>query len=141
MKLILTVDGEPVAAARPRVTRWGTYTPPKYKAFKAKVELCYKLKYGNEQLFERGVPLLAKFHFYRPIQKGLSKIEHARRASHKVRPTVKPDLDNYIKAIQDGLKASWFDDGQVTDYLVSKDYDERPRTEIEVRELTKNDDN
>jgi len=136
-QLKLIIDGEPVPAARPRVTRWGTYTPPKYKTFKSNVELCYKLKYGNKQLFERGVPLVAKFHFYRSIQKGLSKKEYARRVSHEVRATVKPDLDNYIKAIQDGLKAAWFDDGQVTDYIVSKDYDENPRTEILIEEWTK----
>ena len=136
-KLKLIIDGEPVPAARPRVTRWGTYTPPKYKAFKSKVELCYKLKYGNKQLFDRGIPLVAHIHFYRPIQKGLSKKEHARRANHEVKPAIKPDLDNYEKAIYDGLKKAWFDDGQIVKHETEKDYDENPRTEIEVKEWTK----
>jgi len=137
LELKLIVDGEPVAAARPRVTRWGTYTPPKYKAYKARVELLYKMNYHNEQLFDRGVPLVAEYHFYRGIQKSLSKKEHNRRANHEVRPIVKPDLDNYIKAIQDGLKHAWFDDGQVTDYSCSKDYDEKPRVEILIKEWKK----
>lgn len=135
----MTVDDEPVAAARPRVTRWGTYTPPKYKAFKSKVELQYRMQHHNKQIFERGLPLVAHYHFYRSIQKGLSKKEHDRRARHEVRPTVKPDLDNYIKAIQDGLQACWFDDGQVTDYHVSKDYDEHPRVEVKICEANKDE--
>jgi len=135
--LHLTINEIPVPASRPRVARWGTYIAEPYKSYKKYIEDLYADKYHNEQLFDRGIPLVAHIHFYRPIQKGLSKKEHARRASHEVRATVKPDLDNYVKAIQDGLKAAWFDDGQVTDYIVSKDYDENPRTEIEVYEWTK----
>ena len=135
--LHLTINEIPVPASRPRVARWGTYIAEPYKSYKKYIEDLYAEKYHNEQLFDRGIPLVAHIHFYRPIQKGLSKKEYARRASHEVRATVKPDLDNYIKAIQDGLKAAWFDDGQVTDYIVSKDYDENPRTEIVIEEWTK----
>lgn len=137
MQISLTIEGAPVPAARPRVTRWGTYNEPKYDRYKKQVAIEYWNKYHNEQMFDRGVPLLAKLHFYRPIQKGLSKKEHERRAKHEVKPIVKPDLDNYEKAIYDGLKKAWFDDGQIVKHETEKDYDENPRTEIEVREWTK----
>ncbi|MGQ2376298.1 RusA family crossover junction endodeoxyribonuclease [Companilactobacillus zhachilii] len=136
-ELIMTVDDEPVAAARPRVTRWGTYIAEPYKSYKKYIEALYAEKYHNEQLFDRGIPLVAHIHFYRPIQKGLSKKEYLRRANHEVKPAIKPDLDNYEKAIYDGLKKAWFDDGQIVKHETEKDYDENPRTEIEVRKWTK----
>lgn len=137
MQISLTIEGAPVPAARPRVTRWGTYNEPKYDRYKKQVAIEYWNKYHNEQMFDRGVPLLAKLHFYRPIQKGLSKKEYARRANHEVKPSVKPDLDNYTKSIFDGLKHAWFDDGQITKFDIEKDYDEQPRVEIDIRELEK----
>ena len=136
-QLKLIIDEDPVPASRPRVARWGTYIAEPYKSYKKYIEHLYAEKYHNKQLFDRGTPLVAHIHFYRPIQKGLSKKEHARRANHEVKPAIKPDLDNYEKAIYDGLKKAWFDDGQIVKHETEKDYDENPRTEIEVCEWTK----
>ena len=33
--LYVTIPGEPVAAARPRVTKYGTHNPPRYRRWKA----------------------------------------------------------------------------------------------------------
>lgn len=140
-ELVLTIDEIPIPASRPRVTRRGTYTAEPYRSYKKYIEALYAEKYRNKRLFERSVPLIAEIHFYRPIQKGLSNKEHQRRANHEVKPFVKPDLDNYEKAVYDGLKRAWFDDGQIVKHVTEKDYDENPRTEIEVREWTKDDDN
>lgn len=134
MQINLTIEGNPIPASRPRVSRWGTYNEPKYENYKKIIEVEYWNKYHNKQVFDRGVPLVAKLHFYRPIQKSLSKKEHERRARHEVKPVVKPDLDNYEKAIYDGLKSAWFDDGQIFKHENEKDYDEHPRVEIEVYE-------
>ena len=136
-ELVLTIDEVPIPASRPRVTRRGTYTAEPYRSYKKYIEALYAEKYRNKRLFNRGVPLIAEIHFYRPIQKGLSKKEHERRAKHEVKPIVKPDLDNYTKAVIDGLKRAWFDDGQITKYEIEKDYDEQPRVEILIEEWTK----
>lgn len=79
-----------------------------------------------------------ELHFYRRIQKSISKKEHARRANHEVKPAIKSDIDNYTKSVFDGLKMAWFDDGQIVETHAFKDYDENPRTEIEIREWTEN---
>lgn len=138
-ELVLTIDGTPVPASRPRVTRRGTYIAEPYRSYKKYIEALYAEKYRNKRLFDRGVPLIAEIHFYRPIQKGLSKKEYQKRANHEVKPFVKPDLDNYEKAVYDGLKKAWFDDGQIVKHMTSKDYDENPRTEIKIREWENND--
>ncbi|QMT84228.1 RusA family crossover junction endodeoxyribonuclease [Companilactobacillus pabuli] len=138
MKLKLVIEGNPVSASRPgfnsKSFKRKAYTKGKYRVYKNNIEILYWDKYHNKQLFERGIPLIAHIHFYRPIQKSLSKVEHARRANHEVRPTIKPDLDNYTKGVLDGLKRAWFDDGQITDFDISKDYDEHPRVEVEIEE-------
>lgn len=141
MKLKLIIDGNPVPASRPafssKLKGGKAYIQPKYRIYKNNVEVEYWDKYHNKQIFERGVPLVATIHFYRQIQESISKKEHDRRAKHEVRPTVKPDLDNYLKAILDGLKRAWFDDGQITDFHIKKDYDERPRVEVLIEEWIK----
>ena len=139
-KLKLIIDDEPVPASRPRFSsqgnkKWG-YTDKKYRNYKNKIKDSYRDKYHNKQLFERGVPLVAHIRFYRKIQKGLSKAEYKRRANHEVKPTVRPDLDNYEKAVFDGLAKAWFDDGQIWKYDTEKNYDEHPRTEILIEEWT-----
>lgn len=135
MFLKMTIKGEPVAAQRPRVTRRGTYTPPKYAEYKKNIEEQYRKEFNNEQLFDRGEPLKAELHFYRSIQKSISKKEHERRATHEVKPAIKSDLDNYIKSVFDGLKCAWFDDGQIVEINATKDYDEQPRVEVTIEKI------
>ncbi|MQS44267.1 RusA family crossover junction endodeoxyribonuclease [Companilactobacillus mishanensis] len=142
MTIQLTIDGDPVPAARPRVTRWGTYTPPKYKKYKDYVSLSYKNKFHDNRYFEKGRPIKISIEFFRPIQKSVSKKEYARRLKNTVRPIMKPDIDNYIKAILDGLNGlAWCDDSQIVSIESSKYYSNFPRVEIEISDLkTKADD-
>ena len=45
----------------------------------------------------------------------------------KVKPDKRPDLDNYIKAVLDGLNMAAFDDdGAITNITASKLYADRP---------------
>ena len=53
-----------------------------------------------------------------------------------IRPTGKPDWDNYGK-ITDALnKVVWVDDGQIVDGRVRKWYSDRPRIEIRIDKLS-----
>ncbi|MQS88260.1 RusA family crossover junction endodeoxyribonuclease [Lactobacillus salsicarnum] len=135
VKINLTIPGTPVPAARPRVTRWGTYTPPKYKAYKDGVSKLFQ-ETIDHVVFEEGLPLKMTLKFYRPIQKTGSKKFKSQKANHELLPTIKPDLDNYIKAILDGLNGlAWHDDNQITTINATKDYDDNPRVEIEIEEI------
>jgi Holliday junction resolvase RusA-like endonuclease len=140
MLMKITIKGEPVAAPRPRFSRWGTYNTPKYTKYKTSIEEQYRAEFNDEQLFDRGEPLRVELHFYRGIQKSVSKKEHERRANHEVRPAVKSDIDNYTKSILDGLKKAWFDDGQIVELVAIKDYDENPRVEVKVSTINENEE-
>ena len=46
----LTIPGEPVAKGRPRVTRYGTYTPEKTKNYETLVKELYFVEHGQTLL-------------------------------------------------------------------------------------------
>lgn len=102
----LTITGEPVAAGRPRFSSRGgfakAYDPKKSRDYKKMIK-----KQAMQQLPDDyqpiDYPIEVDINVYRSIQKSVSKKEYARRLSNEVRPTVKPDADNYVKIILDGL--------------------------------------
>ena len=120
------VLGEPVAMGRPRFTRNGrVYTPKKTEeavnhiASVAAEMIPYR---ECEDMFDISI----QFHFKRPkrMKKGAA-----------VRKATKPDIDNLVKTVLDGLNRSgvWKDDNQVVALRASKYYcgtDEEPRTQI-----------
>lgn len=133
-------DIEPVEQARPRATRMGKgirlYEPKKVNVFKKQLGLLAK-----QQMLDRGLepfdgPLEVCMVFYRPVQASLSQKERARRLSGVHRPTVKPDLSNYIKALEDGLNGIiWIDDNRIVQIVAEKKYSDRPRIVIEVNKV------
>ena len=132
----LTITGEPVAAGRPRFSSRGgfakAYDPKKSRDYKKMIK-----KQAMQQLpsdYEPfDCPIEVDIKIYRSIQKSVSNKEYARRLSNDVRPTVKPDADNYIKIILDGLNGLvWLDDNQITDVAAHKYYSDKPRVEVEV---------
>ena len=134
MKLVIM--GEPVAAGRPRFSSRGgfvkAYDPKKSRDYKKMIK-----KQAMQQLPDDyqpiDYPIEVDINVYRSIQKSVSKKEYARRLSNEVRPTVKPDADNYIKIILDGLNGLvWLDDNQITDVAAHKYYSDKPRVEVEV---------
>lgn len=131
-------DIEPVEQARPRAVRFGTgvrmYDPKKVAVFKRQLGMLAK-----QQMLDRGLepydgPLEVCMEFYRPVQASLSQKERARRLSGVHRPTVKPDLDNYIKSASDALNGIlWADDNLIISLEAKKFYAERPHLIVEIR--------
>lgn len=134
-------DIEPVEQARPRATRMGKgirlYDPKKVTVFKRQLGMLAK-----QQMLDRGLepfdgPLEVCMEFYRPVQASLSQKERARRLSGVHRPTVKPDLDNYIKSTSDALNGIlWADDNLIVSLQAEKFYSERPHLVVEIRMAT-----
>lgn len=128
---------EPVEQIRARVAHRGShitmYDPPKVKKFKKELyQLAKELYHGDRA----DGAIEVEISFYRPVQKSLSKKERARRLSGEHRPTVKPDLDNYIKSTLDALNGIlWTDDARIVDLHAHKYYSDDPRIEITVKEL------
>lgn len=122
-----TILGQPVAKARPRVTKTGhVYTPQKTIDFERKIAL---------KALEISLPKLTKpleieidFIFTRPQR-------IPKKQSERVFKETKPDIDNCIKAVLDGLKVS-FDDKLVCRLTASKYYasiNEQAKTIITIR--------
>lgn len=131
----LEIPIAPVPASRPRVTKTGhAYDTKQYSKFKKDVNYWLAFNYKDEPLAD--VPLMVRYEFYRDIQSSISKKEHHRRAINAVRPIVKPDLDNYVKAIQDCCTGHlWQDDNLIVDSRSAKYYSETPHIIVEVTKL------
>ena len=126
----------PQAQARPRATRMGRgirlYDPKKTADFKKQLHLLALTKH----VVPIQEALSVEIWFYRAVQKSISKKEHLRRTTGHVRPTVKPDTDNYIKSTLDALNGIlWRDDAQIVDLTAHKFYSDNPRIEIELEEF------
>lgn len=139
--MIFEFDIEPVEQARPRATRMGKgirlYDPKKVAVYKK--QLGYL---ARQAMQERGLepydgPLEVHMQFYRPVQTSISKKERDRRLLGAHRPTVKPDLDNYIKSTSDALNGIiWADDNCIVGLVAEKYYTDKPHLVVEVDEQT-----
>ncbi|MFC9657001.1 RusA family crossover junction endodeoxyribonuclease [Bacillus subtilis] len=137
-----TIYGEPVAQGRPRATTLNgmtrLYDPKKSRDFKQYVKLAAS-DYRPAKLLEGPLELSVKV--YKSTLKSFSKKKTAEAEQGLLRPSKKPDVDNYIKGIKDGLnKVIWHDDSQIVDLHVSKFYSQKPRIEIQVTPLSQEEE-
>ena len=132
-----TVWGEPVAQGRPRATtingRVKMYDPKKSSEYKNYIRLVAS-QHAPKELLDG--PLRLDVKIYKPTLKSFSKKKKEMAEQGVLRPTTKPDVDNYVKAIKDALKnVIWKDDSQVVDLQVSKYYSEKPRIEVKIEQI------
>ncbi len=129
----LTIPGEPVAKGRPRVTRYGTYTPEKTKNYETLVKELYFMEHG-QTLLEGELSIDIKAYFR--IPKSASKKRKRLMASGDMRPVKRPDWDNVGKIVTDALNGvAYDDDSQIVSATVEKYYSEEPRTEIKIERI------
>ncbi|MEH6848578.1 RusA family crossover junction endodeoxyribonuclease [Bacillus pseudomycoides] len=133
-----TILTEPVAQGRPRAStingKVRMYDPKKSRDFKRYVS-AVAAKYAPQSLLEG--PLQLEVKVYKPSLKTFSKRKAIAAEEGLLRPTTKPDVDNYVKGVKDALNnVIWKDDSQVVDLKVSKWYSEKPRIEVCVKELS-----
>lgn len=131
------IDGNPVAQGRPRATiirgRVHVYDPETSRDYKTYVRLSAR-QYAPDNPLES--PLDVRLDIYRQIPKSFSKKRKNECELGEVRPTTRPDVDNYIKSILDGLNGLIFkDDSQIVDLTVSKYYSKSPRVEVQIKEI------
>jgi Holliday junction resolvase RusA-like endonuclease len=129
-----TVYGTPVAQGRPRFSTQGGFTkaydPAKSKDFKKYVKLVAS-EHRPDHLLDG--PLKMEVKIYKSILKSFSKKKTQQAEDGIIRPTTKPDVDNYVKGVKDALNSViWKDDSQVVDLVVSKWYSETPRVEVAI---------
>lgn len=110
------------------------YDPSKSSDYKDYVRLVAGEK-APDALLEGPVGMV--LHVYRSIPKSFSKKKTVAAEAGEIRPTSKPDADNYLKGVKDALKGViWRDDSQVVEVLVTKRYSVRPRIEVKIKDLS-----
>ena len=134
-------DIVPVPQGRPRFARRGkfvqTYDPPKSKKFKGELAVLAREQL-TERLFYAGkhVPIEVSLKFYIPMLKSFTKTKREMALNGSLRPPTRPDIDNYIKGTLDGLNGIfWEDDGQIVELHAGKYYSDKPRIEMEIKEI------
>lgn len=130
-----TIDGDIQPQERPRFRVNGkrvfTYDPPKSKKFKEKVAKIAK-QYAPEQLIESEIVLTVTV--YIRIPKSYNKKKRQEIIDNDMIHIKKPDTDNLVKGIKDGITGViWKDDSQIYDVHIKKFYSDEPRAEIKIQ--------
>lgn len=129
------IPGEPRGKGRPRFARTGkyvrTYTDDKTVAYENLVRVSYCNAGGP--MFPKDAALCLSVIVYMKIPESTSKKRKALMLSDEIRPTKKPDADNILNAILDGLNTvAYHDDAQIVDLYVRRYYSDRPRCVVGI---------
>ena len=131
------VQGNPFGKQRPKFARHGkfvqTYTPKETLLHEKMIAQVYE-DVANGRKFEKKAPLDIQITAYYPIPQATSKKRRKEMLEHRIRPVVKPDLDNIAKLIYDALNGvAWHDDNAIVNTRICKFYSENPRVEIFIQ--------
>lgn len=122
----LVIYGKPVGKARPRFGRNKkggvvTYTPQETKLYEQGVQTLAQVAMFGKSMLEGPVKVTIKAYF-----------QHSKKTGWHIS---RPDLDNIVKAILDGLNGTVFsDDAAVCQLVASKEYGEE-RVEVQVENV------
>jgi len=131
------VEGTPVPKGRPRFARRGkfvsTYSPKTTVDYESKVAESAKLAMGASEPLE--TPLAAYIYITLPVPASYSKKRTQACLSGQERPTKKSDIDNYCKAIFDGMNGIVFvDDSLIVSLHATKVYGTIGMVEVMIKE-------
>jgi Holliday junction resolvase RusA-like endonuclease len=121
------INGEPVAKGRPRMTRRGfVYTPATTRKFEAHGRLAAQLAMDGRPPIE--VPVRIELLVELPVPASWSRRKTADAITGHIRPTSRPDVDNYLKAILDAINTIVVaDDAQVVEVYAKKKFSVAPK--------------
>ncbi len=132
--LEIFVPGDPVAKGRPRVTSIAgparTYTPAKTRNYEQLVALAASQSFTPPQL-DGPIEIWVRAVVRRPKSRP-KKYRH---------PDKRPDLDNYVKSVLDGIQQAgvWRDDAQVCRIVATKEYprddSDRPGVHVTIQTM------
>lgn len=146
-QIVFTVPGTPIAKGRAKSSsRIGSdaagkqrvftrhYTPEKTERYENLVRLAAEKAMGGASPFEQPVALTVAI--YLPIPASWSKKKQDKARDGKVAATKKPDADNVLKALKDGMNGVvYLDDARITDVTLQKRYALSPRVDVIARAL------
>lgn len=127
------IIGKPIGKGRPRLGKYGTYTPTKTANYETLVKWTFANEFKNFKPIEGAVK--AKITAVFTVPKSYSKKKRA-EALTRIDYTHKPDFDNIAKIILDSLNGlAYIDDSQVSCLLVFKNYGEQEKVIVELEKI------
>lgn len=134
-EIVFVVPGDAVGKGRPRAarTRAGVrmYTPAKTVAYENLISLVAQEAMQGRVLITG--PVLCEINITVQVPQSWSKKRKAMALEGLILPTTKPDKDNVIKAVYDGINGIvWKDDVQVVDGYQRKRYGEVPGVHVRI---------
>ena len=137
-KITLRIPIEPVAWQRPKtrlVNGWVKhYSPIKTKTYEQRIGEYWKEATKGFK-FDRDQALFVDMVFGLPIPKNTSKRKKEEMNNGTIKHIKKPDTDNLLKAVLDGLNdIAWVDDSQVIRISASKKYSTEPYVYVYIHE-------
>ena len=138
MSIMFTVYGQPVAKGRPRFSTRGkfpvAYTPEKTKTYEAEVGLMAKAAMGASKALEGALEAFIYVTF--PVPASYSKKRTEACLNETEKHIKKPDLDNVVKSVIDGMdKVVFNNDSQIMSIHATKVYGEIAKVEVLVRQV------
>ena len=132
------VPGAPQGKGRPRIGKIGQharmFTPAKTVAYEGLVAHAAQQAMPAPQLLEGAVHVTLRIDC--PVPASWSGKKQRQALVGDILPTTKPDTDNVVKAVFDGLNGVlWRDDVQCTDLTVCKRYSALPGVTVTVQTL------
>lgn len=135
MIITFTVPGAPQGKGRPRVGSIGgharMFTPAKTVAYEGLIAHAAQVAMDGRPMLQG--PVGCSVFIDAPVPASWSQKKQRQALAGEVLPTTKPDTDNVVKAIFDGLNGVlWRDDVLVVDLRVRKRYAATPCVRVEV---------
>ena len=132
----ITIRGEPVAKGRPRFVRKTgiAFTPSHARKYEAHGRLAAQLAMNGKPPLAVPVRADITVDLLAPASWSAKRREAALRGD--IRPTTRPDADNYVKAALDAINEIVVtDDSMIVDLVVTKKYATVPALTITVTPL------
>ena len=129
----LVIPSKPFGKQRPRIGKFGAYTPQKTINYETLVKYTFITKYPDFKPFEGAVSIDVLAVFAPP-----KSYRKKKQKELLVKPyTKKPDYDNIAKIVSDALNTlAYKDDAQVARAVQNKVYGEVDKVVIQIEEIS-----
>ena len=133
--ITIVIGGEPVAKGRPRMTRKGfVYTPAATRKYESHARLAAQFVMNGRPPIS--VPVRAEIVVDLPVPASWSGKRRDAALRGDIRPTTRPDADNYVKAALDAVNSIVIaDDSLVVEIDAVKRYATVPQLVITITPL------
>lgn len=138
MSIYFRIEGKPTPKQSTRFTGFRAFTPKKIKEYAEKVRhsfLMNNIYWSYQSIIEN--PVKVKIDVFVSIPKKFNKKLKQSALEQKIKPVIRPDVDNIAKGILDPLNGLvWADDRQVYFLSIEKHYAESDYITVEIDEVT-----